>query len=76
MTTQTDRIRTEFWGMTDDTEDGVTAFIEAIPDENGEPGRVAIHTFINGEGSKASYYLDREAAICLARDILTAVSLG
>lgn len=72
--TQTNRIRAEFWPMNED--DGTTAFIEAIPDENGEPGRVSIHTFVNGEGSVTSYYLDREAAICLARDILAAVSLG
>jgi hypothetical protein len=40
------------------------------------PGRVAVHTMINGTGSHASYYLDREAAIELAARLLLAVQAG
>lgn len=74
MTVDVTRIRAEFWGETTGSEDGTTAFIEAVPE--GEPGRVAIHTFVDDEGSVTSYYLDRESAITLARDLLDAVSFS
>ena len=70
--TETPQVRAEFWPT--DAEDGVLAVVEATRDE-GDPTRVAVYTFVNGEGSKTSYYLDREAAVQLATDLLRAVDL-
>lgn len=40
-----------------------------------EAATVAIHTMIDGTGSHASYYVDRESAIALAAEILRVVRL-
>lgn len=75
MTTETKTVPVVFWPNTVDGDDGLRADLEVVRDEY-EPGKIAIHTYVNGEGSKTSYYLDREAAIIFARDILAAVAMG
>jgi len=70
--TQT-KVKVEFWPL--DSDSAVIADLEVERDDY-DAGRVALHTFIDGQGSKASYYLDREAAIVLARNILDACALG
>ena len=73
----TTRTPAEFWPMTD--RDAVPEPLQAnleVERDDGGPGRVVIHTYVNGEGSLTSYYLDREAAIEMARDILGAVALS
>lgn len=71
-TTGTQRIRTEFWSDTvgDADYEGVTAFVE-VEREDDEP-RVALRTFVDGRGSVTSYYLSRDDAVALARDLLSA----
>lgn len=71
MTTQTKQVPAEFWGT--DAWVGVQAELEVTRDECTP--RIDISTFVNGEGSKTSFYLDRESAIMLARNILDAVAL-
>lgn len=44
--------------------------------ESENPNEVALHTMIDGRGSMASYYFDRESAIALAADLLRVVRLG
>lgn len=67
------KVKAEFWPM--DSDSAVIAELEVGRDEY-DAGRVALHTFIDGQGSKASYYIDREAAIVLARNVLDACALG
>jgi hypothetical protein len=67
------KIKVEFWPM--DSDSAVIADLEVERDDY-DAGRIALHTFIDGQGSKTSYYLDREAAIVLARNILDAAALG
>lgn len=74
MSTETQtKIKAEFWGESD-TETARIADVEIERDEN-DAGRVALYTFVDGRGSVTSYYLDREAALVLARNILNAVTL-
>lgn len=73
MNTETKLVRAEWWNGVLDLVRGEEADLEVERDDN--PGRIAIHTFVNGEGSKSSYYLDRESAIAFARNILEAVVL-
>jgi len=72
----TDRVRAEWWNGTSDAlgEEPGRVYLEVERDESG-PGRVSVHTMVNGEGSRASYYLDRESAIELAAQILNIVRL-
>lgn len=68
---ETQGIRTEFWPV--DAEQGTAAVVE-IERAEDEP-RVAMFTMVDGEGSKTSYYFDREATIALAHALLGAVVL-
>ena len=79
MQLQAQRVAVEWWDekAVDDqvsTYKGVLASLEVEADE-GRPGRVAIHTFVDGNGSLSSFYLDRESALSLARDILKTIAL-
>lgn len=67
-----DSIQVEWWMEEEDELSPTLAFLEVEKDE-GRHGFVAIHTMIDGTGSHSSYYLDREAAIRFARDILSTV---
>lgn len=77
-TTTQQGIRTEFWPMANDDagmwEEGRTAMVEVERDES-DPGRVTLHTMVDGRGSVTSYYFDREDAIRLANALLDAVVL-
>lgn len=44
-------------------------------ERDASPNEIALHTYVNEQGSKASYYFDRECAIALAFEILKAVQL-
>lgn len=66
------KVWAEFWP--DDAAAGVRATVEVTRDEY-DPGKVAISTYVDGRGSVTSYYLDREAAISLARELLSAAAL-
>lgn len=68
------RIRPTVTGEVDDLDGPKRVDLEVERDEL-EPGKVAIHTMTSGTGSHASYYLDREAAIRFAGEILRAVAL-
>lgn len=71
-----DRIRAEWWNSASDEleEFPGRVYLQVECDESG-PGRVSVHTMVDGAGSKASYYLDRESAIELAAQILNIVRL-
>lgn len=47
----------------------------AVEVDASEKTIIALHTMIDGTGSHASYYLDREHAIALAGEILQAVRI-
>lgn len=64
-------VRTEFWSH--DAEEAKEAYVEVGPDEH-DPVRLARHTFVDGHGSVASFYLDREDAIRLAHRILGSIA--
>jgi hypothetical protein len=78
MSTTDSRVPARLWSIPDEPGEGeredVDAYLDVESDDGG-PGRVAIHTFIDGRGSMVSYYLDREAAIQFARMLLQAVEL-
>lgn len=78
MQLQHQTVRAEWWPLQDADPDevhGVDANLSLELGE-GEPGQVALHTMVNGKGSLSSYYLSRESAIALARDILKLVALN
>lgn len=75
-TTTKPEITAEFWSGTDGNaeHEGTRVDLEIERDE-GDSSRVSIHTFLNGEGSITSYYVDREHAIRLAHALLGAAML-
>jgi hypothetical protein len=68
-------IAADWWNGTDGDLDGPQHADLAVERDENDPGKVAIHTMLNGTGSHSSYYLDREAAIRFASEILDAVVL-
>jgi hypothetical protein len=68
----TTRIKCEFWPPHDmDDEEGVIADLEVERDELN-PDVVALFTFVDDAGSKASFYLSHDAAVRLAHKLIGA----
>lgn len=79
MTASTDdRVPARMWtgdlGAGQVEQEDISVYLDVESDESG-PGRVAVHTFVDG-GSMAAYYLDREAAITLVRQILQSIEFS
>lgn len=72
MDSTTTRVDARLWIAAADFDEDLEGYPVNVEVERTEPNEIALHTFIDGEGSRASFYVDRETAIDLASHLLQA----